>query len=63
LKRVSFSFSQNYEKDFFMIELCAEEVQAVSGADVYYDIGHSLGEFYWAARDYMSEVVYPYYLW
>jgi len=46
-----------------MIELCAEEVQAVSGADVYYDIGHSLGEFYWAARDYMSEVVYPYYLW
>lgn len=45
-----------------MVELGAEEIQAVSGADVYYNIGHAIGDAYWAARDYMSEVVFPYWL-
>jgi hypothetical protein len=37
------------------------ELQNVSGGDAYYDIGHSIGDAYWAARDYFSETVYPFY--
>lgn len=34
---------------------------AIAGGDAYYDIGHAFGDAYWAARDYMSETVYPFY--
>lgn len=48
-----------------MIELDNNDIEAVSGGDALsagYTLGHLVGTAYWGARDYLSEVVYPYWL-
>ena len=48
-----------------IVELTSEQVSVVAGGDALsggYTLGVLLGSGYWAARDYMSETVYPYYL-
>jgi hypothetical protein len=44
-----------------MREIDQQEIEsvAIAGGNVYYDIGHAVGDAYWAARDYMSYVVFP----
>ena len=46
-----------------MQTLTHEEVEVVSGGkNAYFDAGHSFGVWYWAARDYMTDTVYPFWL-
>lgn len=45
-----------------MREIEQQELEsiAIAGGNVYYDIGHAIGDGYWAARDFLSYEVYPY---